>query len=303
MSLRALLCGGLAALTLASAAAVAQECVPVGVWLRPHDRSVIAEPAVLAVAVRAQAVLLGEQHAHPPQQRWQLQMLRALHARHPQLIVGFEMFPRRVQPALDRWVAGETDVETFIEESDWKKVWRFDFEHYRPLFEYAREHAVPMRALNVERSLVRATGAEGFAAVPAAEREGVSSPADPPRAYVTHLHEIYAEHARSRDAEVDEAAFGRFVEAQLLWDRAMAQGIAEALQQRPDALVVGIMGRGHVQHGHGVPHQLADLGVTRVMSLLPWSADDDCADLVPGIADAVYGVEAGEREEREAPSN
>lgn len=289
MRMRALLRGSLAAFAFASFSAAASECVPVGTWVRPHDRSVIAKDAVLAVAARAQVVLLGERHAHAPHQRWQLDMLRALHARHPQMVVGFEMFPRRVQPALDRWVAGETDVDTFIRESDWDKVWRYDFELYRPLFEYARAERLPMRALNVEQSLVRATGAKGFDAVPPADREGVSAPAEAPRAYVTQLREVYAEHARS----ADEAAFRRFIEAQLLWDRAMAQGIAETLHAHPDAIVIGIMGRGHVQHGHGVPHQLADLGVERVVSLLPWSADDNCADLAPDIADAVYGVESG----------
>lgn len=287
--MRRLLRAGLLASILFGTAACASECVPPGTWMRPHDRSVIAGDAVYAVAARAQAVLLGEQHAHPPHQRWQLETVRALHARRPQLILGFEMFPRRVQPALDRWVAGDIDVETFIDESDWKKVWRYDFEHYRPLFEYARAERIPMRALNVEQSLVRATGTGGFDAVPQAEREGVSKPAEPPRAYVAYLRKVYAEHARGKRKQ-EARAFRRFVEAQLLWDRAMAQGITEALAAQPEALVVGIMGRGHVQHGHGVPHQLHDLGLDKVVALLPWDADEDCARLEPGIADAVYGV-------------
>ncbi|MCK7515243.1 MAG: ChaN family lipoprotein [Desulfobacterales bacterium] len=63
-------------------------------------------PLVAAMAQR-EAVLLGEQHDDADHHRWQLQMLAALHAQRPNMVIGFEMFPRRVQPALDRWVAGE----------------------------------------------------------------------------------------------------------------------------------------------------------------------------------------------------
>jgi uncharacterized iron-regulated protein len=33
-----------------------------------------------------------------------------------------EMFPRRVQPALDRWIAGETTERQFLGETDWRTV-------------------------------------------------------------------------------------------------------------------------------------------------------------------------------------
>jgi len=87
-----------------------------------------------------------------------------------------------------------------------------------------------------------------------------------------------------------DAEFRRFVESQLVWDRAMAQGIAEAARQRPGAVVVGLMGSGHVIHGWGVSHQLQQMGSKAPLALLPWDRDSDCASLVPGLADAVFGV-------------
>lgn len=85
-------------------------------------------------------------------------------------------------------------------------------------------------------------------------------------------------------------AFARFLDGQLLWDRAMAEALAGAVRDHPDALVVGLMGSGHVVHGYGVEHQLRDLGVVDVGSLLPWDGDSDCTDLVAGVADAVFGI-------------
>jgi uncharacterized iron-regulated protein len=284
---------GAALLFFAAGAACAQSCVALGAWLRPGDRESVTGAAVYEKASHAEVVLLGESHAQAPHHRWQLETLQALRALHPAMVIGFEMFPRRVQPVLDRWVAGELTADEFLRQSDWKKVWRFDFELYRPLFEFARTHGIPMRALNVEQALVRDTGANGFDAVARDRREGVSSPAPPAGAYVERLGEVYAQHRHGNGVPaLDDPKFQRFVDAQLLWDRAMAQGLADALRDRPDALAVGIMGRGHVEYGQGVAHQLRDLGVSHIVTLLPWDADESCETLSADIADAVYGVEA-----------
>ena len=86
--------------------------------------------------------------------------------------------------------------------------------------------------------------------------------------------------------------FRRFVEAQLTWDRAMAESLLKAVNDNPDALIVGILGRGHIEHGHGVPHQLADLGENGAAILLPVESDTACHELEPDAADAVFVLAA-----------
>ncbi|QRY70697.1 ChaN family lipoprotein (plasmid) [Ensifer sp. PDNC004] len=44
------------------------------------------------------AVLLGENHDRYDIHRWQLHVLAGLHAQRTDVVVGFEMFPRRVRP-------------------------------------------------------------------------------------------------------------------------------------------------------------------------------------------------------------
>jgi S1-C subfamily serine protease len=41
-----------------------------------------------------------------------------------------------------------------------------------------------------------------------------------------------------------------------------------------------------------VPYQLKALGVGDVATLLPWGQDNDCKELVAGLADVVFGVAA-----------
>jgi uncharacterized iron-regulated protein len=77
---------------------------------------------VVAQAVRQDVVLLGEQHDNEDHHRWQLQMLSALHAQRPQMVIGFEMFPRRVQPVLDEWVAGKLTAQEFLKKVEWDRT-------------------------------------------------------------------------------------------------------------------------------------------------------------------------------------
>jgi uncharacterized iron-regulated protein len=238
---------------------------------------------------RDQVVLLGETHDSPDDHRWQLAMLTALHQIRPNLAIGFEMFPRRLQPVLDRWVAGQLSEAEFLRQAEWGEVWDSDPEFYLPLFRFAREHHLPMLALNVERGLVNQVRTAGWDAVPETRREGVGRPASPVQAYRTELQAIFDVHPMVNDKSKDRAAqFEYFVEAQALWDRAMAEIIARFRQSHLDTLVVGILGAGHVRHGYGVPHQLRALGVDQIANLITLPSDHACSDITSGLADAVF---------------
>jgi len=146
-------------------------CKPGGNWLMlnsaPPAKTNIQE--IVAHSVKQDIVLLGEQHDSEDHHRWQLQMLAALHAQRPDMVIGFEMFPRRVQPVLDRWVAGELTEAEFIAQSDWGKVWSMPAELYLPLFHFARLNRIPMLALNIDAALTRAVAANGWSSVPEGE--------------------------------------------------------------------------------------------------------------------------------------
>src|SRR5260221_14566965 len=87
---------------------------------------------------------------------------------------------------------------------------------------------------------------------------------------------------------VQQPEFKRFVEAQLTWDRAMAEALADAKRKFSNATIVGILGSGHVEEGYGVPHQLKDLGVAELRTLIPVSVEAACAHVGGSYADAVF---------------
>lgn len=283
---------------LPAAGAATADCVPVATWVAPGPSGAqsAAAAGLIARLARQSVVLLGEAHDNSEHHRWQLQTLTALHALRPGMVLAFEMFPRRVQPALERWVAGELTETEFLAAAEWSRVWNFDAQLYLPIFHFARMNRVPMIAINVDRELPRAVNAAGFDGVPAEKREGVTRAAAPSDAYLDFLLPVYESHDRpvrgARKVDRNDPAFRRFVESQQVWDRAMAQGIA-ATTARPSApLVVAIVGATHVASGFGIPHQLKDLGVGNVAWLLPWERGGDCSRLTAGYADAVFGVAA-----------
>jgi uncharacterized iron-regulated protein len=262
---------------------------PVGGWVDPGSNE--KRDDAFAALARHGVVLLGESHDEAEHHRWQLHTIAALFDLRPDMVLGFEMFPRRVQPVLDRWCKGELNETAFLREVDWPQIWGIAGEHYLPLFYFARTHRLPMLALNVDRATNRRVAAQGFGSVPKAEREGVGDPAPASPSYRDRLFGWFKQHpAAGDDARADSEAFERFVRAQLFWDRAMAEAIAGARRGGRPPLVVGIMGSGHVEYGDGVPHQLAALGVDDVVTALPWRADKDYPAAPPRIADLLFGV-------------
>ncbi|MGQ4877799.1 ChaN family lipoprotein [Billgrantia sp. LNSP4103-1] len=271
-------------LALPSLRVHAATCLDPGRWYRPAGEALDSAGLMQELSGR-DVVLLGEQHDRMDHHRWQLHVLAGLHARRPDMVIALEMLPREAQPALDAWVADELDEAAFLDASDWYAAWGFDPDLYLPILHFARLQKVPLKAINVTPALRGRLVEEGWEAVPEEARFGISAPAEASSAYRARLAEVHAMHAGRRG----EADLERFVEAQLVWDRTMAAGLAEA--SKSGALVVGLLGQGHLQYGHGVPHQLDDLDVTEHSVLLPWqAAGPGCESPPRGVARAVFGI-------------
>ncbi len=263
---------------------VGAPCPPLDQWAaqgRPLSRA-----DALARAARADVVLLGERHGTPGHHRWQAATIAALAATGRPVVIGLEQLQPAAQPALDQWVAGTLDEAGFRAASRWDEDWGFDFAAYRPVFQVARSLRIPIHALNVDREFVRRVGREGFDAAAAQGSAPIARPAPAPPAYLARLDTALAAHGRPPSP----GALERFAQAQTVWDRAMAEGAARALAARPGVLVVVLTGHGHVEGGHGVAHQLADLGHTSVFSAIAVDAGASPCPLPADAADVLFGA-------------
>ena len=279
-------------------------------WLDPASGEVLDNRQIFERLSDTRIVLLGEAHTSAAHHRWQHYMLAALHSRNANMMVGFEMLPRRAQPVLDAWRAGRLTEQEFLEQSEWRKVWGYDADLYLPLLQFTRQNRLTALALNIDRELVSRVGQQGWNGIDEADRMGLSKPAPASDEYRDSLAQLYAykqtlsNETQGEEPDIDEIKrsddFSYFVEAQLTWDRAMAEVLAAAHQRDPAAIVVGIVGRGHLEYGYGIPHQLADMGIDDVDVLLPLDATATCDPLPADLASAVFVVDA-ESETAAAP--
>lgn len=275
-------------------------CVAPATWRNPAAKGAhqgrLDYRRLIKRLAKKPVVLLGETHDRADHHRWQLQVISALFGRNQNMVLGFEAFPRSVQPVLDRWTRGSLDEKTFLRQSRWREVWRFDAGLYMPLFNFARLNRIPMIALNVDRVLIAEVGKKGWAATSADKRRGIGNPAPAEPAYLESLYQIYKSHplgkGKTRGGK-NSPAFRHFVDAQLTWDRAMAERMADVRRAGGEPLVIGIIGQGHLEYGYGVPRQLKSLGIRESAVLLPWDSSDGCEALRSNgraVADAVFGM-------------
>ncbi len=285
-------------LLLSETRAHAQEsCVPPGRYYNPAAQQAVSIAETLLRASKHQVVLLGEHHDNAEHHRWQLHTVAALAALRPRIALGLEMVPRRLQPVLDRWTKGQLSEEQFVKQLNWDAFWSFDIRYYLPLFHLARMQRIPLHALNVERELFNRVTREGWDAVPQNKREGVTAPAPASKDYLRFLAASFLGHNPPAPSEAESSApqngekFLRFVQGQLLWDRAMADGLAKVARLANAPLMIGILGSGHIVNRYGVPDQLKQLKIADVAVLVPWDTHFDCAQLNKDFADAVFGID------------
>ncbi len=279
----------------------ADDCVPMGQVLQPQTNTWTNITKLIHASVDKKIILLGEHHDNMEHHRWQLQMITGLHTLNRDIVLGFEMFPRKVQPVLDRWINDQLTEQQFLKQVDWATYWNFDARLYMPLFHYARMNKIPIYALNIERSLIRQVGKQGWENISADQREGLSDPMPASEGYQQLLAGVFMQHGKNHpDTPSEELVmkamatpgFSRFVESQLVWDRAMAEAIASGIGKHPRAQFLAVLGSGHIMYRYGVPEQLKALGMPNPSVMVPWDTEFECEYIQVDFADAIIGLKS-----------
>jgi uncharacterized iron-regulated protein len=213
-------------------------------------------------------VLVGETHDRYDNHLMQLEIIRRLYAVHPRLAIGMEAFQQPFQGIIDDYIAGRVDERQLLRNTEYYRRWRFEF---------AREHHLPVVALNLPAELTSKVGREGLAGLTAAERKELPNDIDrSDAAYEARLRKVFERHPG-----VDGHGFGNFVDVQLLWDEGMAERAADYLHAHPDYTMVVLAGEGHLAYGSGIPRRLTRrLNVESAIVLNDWDGmlEPDLAD-------------------------
>lgn len=193
-------------------------------------------------------VYVGENHTHPAHHAIQLEVIRELHQNTPDLSIGMEMFDVTYQPVLDRWTAGELEEAEFLRQTHWYANWRYRYDLYRDILNYAKENQIRVIALNIPFHIPAKIRVGGIASL--SEQDAMHLPASIDTTNADHrnyLKKIYNLHSfRGRDN------FEFFYEAQCAWEDAMAANVAEHLGT---GKMVVLAGNGHIIRKFGIPNR------------------------------------------------
>jgi uncharacterized iron-regulated protein len=216
--------------------------------LKTATLSAVSHEQLIADLADARVVYVGESHTNPAHHVIQLEVIKSLVQTTAHLTIGMEMFDHTYQPVLDQWTAGELDQTDFVEKTHWYANWRFDFDLYRDILEYAKEKGLRIIALNVPIYIPPRIRVGGLASLSEADRMHLPDIIDTTNTdHRAYLEEIFNLHAFSgRDM------FDFFYEAQCTWEDSMAEAVAENVGS---GKMVVLAGNGHIIRKFGIPNR------------------------------------------------
>jgi uncharacterized iron-regulated protein len=211
---------------------------------------------IIAKLLHYQVIYVGEVHTNYEDHMLQLEIIRALHEHDPDLAIGMEMFTRQTQPALDRYIRGETDEKTFLKESHYFNIWRFDYRYYRDIINFARHNKLQILGLNLEKDIVsHVFKSGGTGTLP--EEDIDSLPTNRKLDMPGYRERVKGAFLMHSSPEQQLGDFSGFIQAQALWDETMAETITEYLESNPNSRVVVIAGRGHTDKINAIPPRVS----------------------------------------------
>jgi len=214
--------------------------------LKTATGTTISRRQLIDALAGVRVVYVGESHTNPSHHAIQLEVIRELHENAPDLSIGMEMFDDTYQPVLDRWTAGELDEAEFLRQTHWYANWRFRFDLYRDILQYAKKNRIRVIALNLPFHIPAKIRVGGIANL--SEHDAIHLPASidttnaDHRKYLEEIYKLHRFHGRDN--------FEFFYEAQCAWEDAMAANVAEYLKT---GKMVVLAGNGHIIRKFGIP--------------------------------------------------
>lgn len=260
--------------------------------------SPLGEEGFKAVMARADVVYAGETHDQLPDHLAQLEALKALQAaRGAKVAVGFEMLNFTLQPVLDEYASGAISEDEFLKRADWQKEWGFDFNLYKPLFDFIREKKLKALALNLPKRIVSKIARVGLDGLSAEEKAllpaGLQVTAN--ERYIAYIRETFDGHGDNPMSGMFK--FENYLAAMSAWNETMGARLAAFLNANPGYAGLAVAGSGHVIFNAGIPASVASrTSGLRHASFYPLPAAA-CPSALPaadaGLADYVWYKDYG----------
>lgn len=94
-------------------------------------------------------VFVGDFHAIRQSQKSHLRILRSLLGQ-KELVLAVECFQSKHQAIINSYFNGKMETARFLKKINWQESWGFPWENYRVLFDFVKQHRIPVYALNLD---------------------------------------------------------------------------------------------------------------------------------------------------------
>jgi len=225
-------------------------------------------------------VIIGETHNRYEHHLNQLLLIKKLKNAGYQIAVGMEMFQQPYQQALDDYISAKITESEFLTASKYFDKWRYDYNLYKPIIDYAVAQKLPLLALNIEGDINREVSRKGMYSLQESKQKHLPSELDlSNRDYRSDLKMVFQAHQQMQPM-VDKD-FNFFLQSQVLWDESMAQAANQFLQKNPKHILVVLAGNGHLRYRYGIPQRLQRLsGLNPLVIVQDEELDKNIADFV-----------------------
>lgn len=256
-------------------------------------------PADLAARLATTRLLLiGEEHTNVECHQVQFRVIEALVKSGRRVFIGLEMYPYTEQRFLDQWRDGLLTEEGFLRLSRWYDNWGYNWLYYRDIFRFARDHKVSMFAVNTPREVVSAVRKKGLANLTPEESAHIPKDIDVDNAdHMTFFKTTFEnDQGPVHGSGMGEEMWKNMLSAQATWDATMGFNGVEALKQSgdPKAIMVILVGSGHVAYGLGIERQARKWFADPIASLIPVSVGTPARGLVTSTqasyANFIWGI-------------
>lgn len=219
-------------------------------------------------------IFVGERHTNYGDHKVELAVIMGLHRRGRKFAIGMEMFQRPFQKWIDQYLAGTIDEREFLKKTEYFKRWRYDYNLYREILEYARAKDIPVVALNIDSAIIRKVAMGGLDALSGGQRKEIPTDMNmADQAYRRRLEEIFQDHPAGPD-------FENFYQSQILWDETMAHSIKGFLKKTPDYQMVVLAGAEHIMYDSGIPNRTYRLTGRKFVTLINGEFDEGVGSYV-----------------------
>ena len=249
----------------------------------------IDEKKLFSLIKKSNVIYVGETHTSKESHQIQLEIIKKTYnIKGSKICVGFEMINRTLQDVLDKYVNLEISEDEFLTQINWEKEWGFDFQLYKPLFDFIRENKLTALAINVPRKIVSKVARTGLEGISEDEKKLIARDIKVTnhKKYNDYLKKTFHGHGENPMNKI--MTFENYKLAMAVWNESMAERISDFLKENPNYTVIVIVGNGHIMYNASIPWSVKERTKVKNLSIYTISSQEfkdlrkvkDFADIV-----------------------